>query len=149
MNSLKKFLRILNQTCIFFTVIIVAFYILSTSISTTLVLEISALFLLLLFAFILALCNLILRVKKIPAVVRALMHYLIVISIVLFAFFHFSSETSSFSGAIVIAAAIAIIYAIVTAIAIFISTKIKEAHSENEDYKPQFEEITSPKAKRK
>lgn len=143
MNAIKQILNILKQTCIFFTLIIVLFYLISNSmISSTLVLEMSGMFMILLFSFILSLCNLIFGIKKLPIVIRALIHYLIIAGIILFAFFYFTPESSSFGVSMVIAAFIAVIYAISTAIVLAVSIRIKTVKSNEEEYKPQFEKIT-------
>ena len=143
MNALKKISNILKQTCIFFTLIVVMFYLVSNStISSTLVLEMSGMFMLLIFSFILALCNLIFGIKKLPIVVRSLIHYLIIAGIILFAFFYFTPDTASFGVSMVLVAFIAVIYAIVTAIAVAISIRLRSVKSDEEEYKPQFEKVT-------
>ncbi len=143
MNAIKKILNILKQTCIFFTLIVVMFYLISNSmISSTLVLEMSGMFMLLLFSVILALCNLIFGVKKLPIVIRALIHYLIIAGIILFAFFYFTPASASFGTAMVIAAFIAVIYAISTAVVLAVSIRMKNVKSDEEEYSPQFANVT-------
>ena len=144
MNAIKKILNILKQTCIFFTLIVVFFYLISNSmISSTLVLEISGMFILLLFSFILAICNLIFGIKKLPIVVRSLIHYLLIAGLILFAFFYFTPDTASFGVSMVIAAFIAIIYAVSTAVVIAVSIRIKTVKSDEEVYNPQFANLTN------
>ena len=148
MNAIKKLLNILKQTCIFFTLIVVLFYLISNSmINSSMVLETSGMFLLLGFSFILALCNLIFGIKKLPIVVRSLIHYLLIAGIILFAFFYFTPDTASFGVSMVIAAFIAVIYAICTAIAVAVSIKIKTVRSDEEVYSPQFANVTGSKRK--
>ena len=139
MKALKQILNILKQTCIFFTVIVVLFYLVSNSmISSTLVLEMSGMFMLLVFSFVFSLCNLIFGIKKLPIAIRALIHYVIIAGIILFAFFYFTPDTSSFAVSMVVAAFIAVIYAIATAIVIAVSIRIKTVRSDEEAYNPQF-----------
>jgi len=139
MKALKQILNILKQTCIFFTVIVVLFYLISNSmISSTLVLEMSGMFMLLVFSFVFSLCNLIFGIKKLPIAIRALIHYVIIAGIILFAFFYFTPDTSSFAVSMVVAAFIAVIYAIATAIVIAVSIRIKTVRSDEEAYNPQF-----------
>ena len=143
MNAIKKFLNILKQTCIFFTLIVILFYLISNSmISSTLVLEMSGVFMLLIFSFVFALCNLIFDIKKLPIVIRALIHYLIIIGIILFAFFYFTPDSASFGTAMVIAAFIAVIYAISTAVVLAVSIRIKNVKSDEQAYNPQFANLT-------
>lgn len=143
MKALKQILNILKQTCIFFTVIVVLFYLVSNSmISSTLVLEMSGMFMLLIFSFVFSLCNLIFGIKKLPIAVRSLIHYIIIAGIILFAFFYFTPDTSSFAISMVVAAFIAVIYAIITAIVIAVSIRIKTVKSDEEAYNPQFANLT-------
>lgn len=143
MNAIKKLLNILKQTCIFFTLIVILFYLISNSmISSTLVLEMSGMFMLLLFSFILSLCNLIFGIKKLPIVIRSLTHYLIITGIILFAFFYFTPASASFGVAMVIAAFIAVIYAISTAVVIAVSIRMRNVKSDEEEYRPQFAKVT-------
>ena len=150
MKELKRIKSILSQTSIFFTLIVVFFYLIANSmISTTLVLEMSGMFMILIFSFILALCNLLFLIKKIPAALRALLHYIIVAAVVIITFFYFSTDTATVKGALIIAFALAIIYAIGGAVTFLITSKLNKEKGKDDEYKPQFSAITSKNTKHK
>ena len=149
MKELKIIKSIFCQTSIFFTLIVVFFYLIVSSLMEEPILQIFGMFLFLLFSFILALCNQLFRIKKIPAVLRLLIHFVIIISVVITAFFTLSSDTASIGGALIIVFALAIIYAICGAVAFIITSKLKREKSKKDDYKPQFAAITEKNSKRK
>ncbi|MBR4881165.1 MAG: hypothetical protein IKU19_04485, partial [Clostridia bacterium] len=112
-------------------------------------LEMSGMFVLLIFSFILALCNLLFLIKKLPAAVRALIHYILITAVIIAAFFYFSHDTASIKGALIIAFGIAILYAICGAAVFAVTSRLTREKSKDDDYKPQFAAITQKNSKRK
>ena len=134
---------VICHTCIIFTAASVIMHILAATIADNSVkLEIYGILTILLISFIIALCNLIFRVRSFPLLLKLLIHFLVVTSAVVFTFFALTPESASSRGAIVLVSVFAAGYAVAAVISIAVTGKRKRKESDSSDYKPQFEALT-------
>ena len=141
---------VICQTCIIFTAASVIMHILAGTIADNSVkLEIYGILTILLISFLIALCNIVFRVRALPLPLKLLIHFLVVTSAVVFAFFALTPASASSRGAIVLVSAIAAVYAVAAVIMIIVTGKIRRKESDSADYKPQFEAVTKNDRKKR
>lgn len=133
MNKLKRFL---TDSCILFTIFVFILYIaghalVSTSITITLKTA-TGLYLCCMF---LRVFHNVLHLKKMPMVLRVLIHYLLVVAAAYIGFALIAKIVSNSLQTFIMFAVVTAIYCTITAVIMLITSKSKEKSNEQKEYK--------------
>ncbi|MBR5314840.1 MAG: hypothetical protein IKU45_05465 [Clostridia bacterium] len=140
-KTLTGALNILKNSCVIFTVIVFGFYILGNAIeSSERVLTLTNMFYLYLFSLWFALSNLILRSKKINAILSVFLHFVSTNLGFFFVFVYLPGNLQNKSRAFILVLCFAFIYILVASVAFGINSVINKKKNENEEYKSVYED---------